>query len=169
MASLPNKHYKLRFEQWVPVPIEQVFAFFADPRNLPKLMPAWMHASMDSCTTGRITGSGVEIVFSYRIIPGLPYRQRWVAKVVEFESLHHFCDEQVSGPFAYWHHCHNLSREDWDGRAGTRIVDEIKYTMGYGILGRLVDRLLIRPQLKANFDPRQEAIARLLMPPPTAI
>jgi ligand-binding SRPBCC domain-containing protein len=160
---LPAKHYKIRFEQWVPVPVEQVFAFFTDPRNLPKLMPPWMHGTMDSCSGGSITGVGTEIAFSYRVIPGLPFRQRWLAKIVEFEPQHHFCDEQISGPFCYWRHCHYLCPEDWDGRTGTRIVDEIKYSMGYGPLGKLIDRLFIRPQLKANFDPRQEAIVRLLV------
>lgn len=162
---MPVKHYKIRFEQWVPVPVEKTFAFFANPYNLPKLMPPWMETRVESTTyaSRQITAVGGEIVFSYRIVPGFSFRQHWTAKVVEFESLHHFCDEQVSGPFAYWQHCHQITREDWDGRSGSRIVDEIKYTMGYGIIGKLVDRLLIRPQLKANFDPRQEAIARLLV------
>jgi ligand-binding SRPBCC domain-containing protein len=161
---LPTKHYKLRFEQWVPVPIERVFAFFTNPNNLPRIMPAWMHAQVDSSTlrTHRIEGIGAEIVFSFRFVPGLPFRRHWTAKVVAFEPLRHFCDEQVRGPFASWSHCHSFTREDWDGRTGTRIVDEIKYSMPHGLLGRLIDRLLIRPQLKSNFDPRQEAILKLL-------
>jgi ligand-binding SRPBCC domain-containing protein len=123
-----------------------------------------MHARVDSSslTTHKITGTGAEIVFSFRFIPGLPFRRRWVARIVEFEALHHFCDEQIHGPFRFWRHCHSFTREDWDGRTGTRIVDEIKYSIGFGPLGRIIDRLLIRPQLKANFDPRQEAIERLL-------
>ncbi|HUR37551.1 MAG TPA: SRPBCC family protein [Terriglobales bacterium] len=162
---MPDKHYKLRFEQWIPVPIEQVFNFFSNPNNLPRIMPAWMHARVDSSElrSHRITGTGAEIVFSFRIFPGLPFRRRWTAKVVEFEPLHHFCDEQVSGPFAFWRHCHHFQKEDWDGRTGTRITDEIKYSVGFGLAGRIMDRLLIRPQLKANFDPRQEAILKLLV------
>jgi ligand-binding SRPBCC domain-containing protein len=159
------KTYKLRFEQWVPVPIERVFAFFSNPNNLPRIIPAWMHARVDSSElrTHRITSVGAEIVFSFRMIPGLPFRRRWTAKVVEFEDLHHFCDEQISGPFKSWRHCHNFIREDWDGRTGTRIIDEIAYSVGFGSLGRVIDRLLIRPQLKSNFDPRQEAILKILV------
>jgi hypothetical protein len=29
----------LEFEQWVPSPLEHVFAFFSNPENLPRLMP----------------------------------------------------------------------------------------------------------------------------------
>ncbi len=31
-------------EQWLPFPVELVFAFFAYPENLPRLMPAWQKA-----------------------------------------------------------------------------------------------------------------------------
>jgi uncharacterized protein YndB with AHSA1/START domain len=32
--------HHLDFEQWVPFPIERVFAFFSNPENLPRMMPA---------------------------------------------------------------------------------------------------------------------------------
>ena len=32
--------HHLEFEQWVPFPVERVFAFFANPENLPRIMPA---------------------------------------------------------------------------------------------------------------------------------
>ena len=34
-------------EQWLPYPIETVFAFFANPENLPPLMPAWQKARIE--------------------------------------------------------------------------------------------------------------------------
>ncbi len=33
------RHYTYATEQWVPAPIDEVFAFFADPQNLPRLSP----------------------------------------------------------------------------------------------------------------------------------
>ena len=30
----------LEFEQWVPFPLQHVFAFFSNPENLPRIMPA---------------------------------------------------------------------------------------------------------------------------------
>ena len=31
--------HRLEFEQWVPFPLEHVFAFFSNPENLPRIMP----------------------------------------------------------------------------------------------------------------------------------
>jgi len=31
--------HRIQFEQWVPAPIEKVFLFFANPTNLPRIMP----------------------------------------------------------------------------------------------------------------------------------
>ena len=30
---------RIQFEQWVAVPVEQVFRFFSNPNNLPRIMP----------------------------------------------------------------------------------------------------------------------------------
>jgi uncharacterized protein YndB with AHSA1/START domain len=31
--------HHVQFEQWVPAPVERVFLFFANPENLPRIMP----------------------------------------------------------------------------------------------------------------------------------
>ena len=32
-------NHHVQFEQWVPVAVERVFLFFANPSNLPRIMP----------------------------------------------------------------------------------------------------------------------------------
>ena len=32
-------NYRIQFEQWVAAPLEQVFPFFSNPSNLPRIMP----------------------------------------------------------------------------------------------------------------------------------
>ena len=39
--------HSLQTEQWLPYPRERVFAFFADPGNLPPLMPEWQRARVE--------------------------------------------------------------------------------------------------------------------------
>src|SRR6185437_7797834 len=39
--------HRFRTTQWLPYPVESVFAFFANPANLPKLHPDWQQTRID--------------------------------------------------------------------------------------------------------------------------
>ncbi len=39
--------HRFRTTQWLPYPVELVFAFFANPANLPKTPPDWQQARID--------------------------------------------------------------------------------------------------------------------------
>jgi ligand-binding SRPBCC domain-containing protein len=166
---------KSRFEseQWLPVPVEKVFAFFADPHNLPRIMPPAMDAKLlnQKLVNARNRGSdeppmgagqGSEMVLSFRVIPGLPFRGKWVARIKECQINHFFTDIQVKGPFKSWHHRHEFVPQARDGVAGTLIRDAVNYEVGFGPPGALADRLFVRRQLQATFAWRQKAVRELL-------
>ena len=166
---------KSRFEseQWLPVPVEKVFAFFADPHNLPRIMPPAMNAKLlnQKLVNARNRGSdeppmgagqGSEMVLSFRVIPGLPFRGKWVARIKECQINHFFTDIQVKGPFKSWHHRHEFVPQARDGVAGTLIRDAVNYEVGFGPPGALADRLFVRRQLQATFAWRQKAVRELL-------
>jgi len=168
--------YRLEFVQWVPFAIEQVFFFFADPRNLPRIMPPAAGTRIEqlrlvapppgpassSHKTDHLAGVCSEIVTSFRVAPPLPLRRRWVARITEFERNHHFADVQVEGPSRSWLHRHELSAEEKDGIAGTRVCDRIEYQIGYGILERIAQRLFVDRQMRATFAHRQSVLEGLL-------
>lgn len=168
----------MRFEarQWVPFPVELVFAFFADPRNLPRLMPPalgtrieelrLMPAQTEAASTKLIadstaSGEGSEIRISFRPVPFLPLRVRWLARITEFEWNSHFKDEQVRGPFATFRHRHGTLPETRNGKAGTLVTDAIDYSLPLGLLGRLVSPLA-RLQLRHSFAQRQKRLPQML-------
>jgi ligand-binding SRPBCC domain-containing protein len=167
--------------QWVPYPIASVFAFFADPANLPRLMPAWQRARVDQQTlvappeanppgahrshlqfTRPIAGAGSAISILFRPFPLSPILMRWNARIVEFEWDHHFCDEQVQGPFAYWRHCHRVTEEMRDKMPGTQIVDDLVYELPLGVLSEPAHALIVRRQIKGIFRYRQQRLLELL-------
>ena len=89
--------HSLRMEQWVPFPMNRVFDFFADPRNLPPLMPAWQKARIVAAAivpppappsgrtpTGHEAGVGSKMTITFRPVPLLPFRLRWEALIEEF-------------------------------------------------------------------------------------
>ena len=130
-------------EQWLPFPVPVVFAFFANPANLPPLMPGWQHARIDEATLvpapqrpagapelpGVAAGSGTRLLITARAVPGLPFRTPWLAEIEDFHWNDHFCDVQLKGPFAYWRHCHSVRAEERDGRRGTVVRDEVHYEL----------------------------------------
>jgi ligand-binding SRPBCC domain-containing protein len=75
------------------------------------------------------------------MLPGLPIHMNWHAMIPEFVWNDHFCDEQTSGPFHYWRHCHSVKTERRDGVNGTVVKDRVEYEMPLGPLGDLVDRI----------------------------
>lgn len=165
--------HHLEFEQWVPFPLERVFAFFSNPENLPRIMPAdsgtklialnWMPApAPPGLARDKAAGIGSTIVTSFRVFPFLPSRAQWIARITEFAWNHHFADVQDRGPFKRWHHRHEFRSESRAGFAGTLVRDVIDYEVGFGFLGVIANALFIRPQMHRTFAQRQQVLPKLL-------
>jgi ligand-binding SRPBCC domain-containing protein len=169
------QHYET--SQWVPFPVELVFAFFANPHNLPPLMPPEVQARIEDM---RITppparpvaadptrrfqslaaGAGSEILISLKPIKILP-RVSWTARIVEFEWNSHFTDEMIRGPFKTFRHRHGIEAEVENGEEGTRVADAVDFEIPDGVAGALVGRKVWR-QLQQSFAFRQKRLPEVL-------
>ena len=170
--------YNFRTEQWVAAPVERVFRFFANPGNLPRLMPPWMSVELlrvklvrppgvrtDQATITDITpfaGTGSELVASYRAVSFFPVRITSLATITQFALNSYFEDIQKVGPFRSWHHRHEFVAESRDGVNGTVIRDIVEYEVGWGWLGAVAQKLFVGPQLRRTFAHRQMTLAKLL-------
>ena len=124
----------VRFEacQWVPFPVELVFAFFANPANVPRLMPPRLEARIEDARVqpppprpvapdperrfrSVAAGQGSEILLSFYPIPWVPRRLSWMTRISEFVWNSHFCEEQARGPFSRFLHRHGIQAETRDG------------------------------------------------------
>ena len=164
----------LEFEQWVPFPLEHVFAFFSNPENLPRIMPTSSRTSLIALNcvppTGvpvgfpseKAAGVGSTIVTSFRVFPLLPLRRRWVARITEFEWNRYFADVQDHGPFKNWHHRHEFASAAREGVGGTLVRDVIEYEVGFGLAGTLANALFVHRQMKSTFAQRQRTLPHLL-------
>jgi ligand-binding SRPBCC domain-containing protein len=167
---------RLEFASWVPFPVADVFLFFANPKNLPRIMPPSTKTRIDELrlvppetkpdgipAEGHLlAGPSSEIVTSFRMLANLPLRRRWTSRITEFEWNHHFADVQVQGPFKSWHHRHELVPEIRNGVQGTVVRDVIQYEIGFGPLDGMVQASFVGPQMKATFTYRQQALPELL-------
>jgi ligand-binding SRPBCC domain-containing protein len=167
--------HSLRTVQWVPYPASKVFAFFADPRNLPPLMPAWQKARIEEMTLipardqwgntmkTPVAAAGSRITITFRAVPKLPIRMTWDAVIVDFEWNYTFADEQQPrGPFRYWHHRHTVTEEALGTIDGSQVEDEVEYELPLGLLGETANRLVVARQLRKMFAYRQRRLLELL-------
>ncbi|MDE1160949.1 MAG: SRPBCC family protein [Acidobacteriaceae bacterium] len=169
--------HRFHAEQWLPYPSELVFAFFANPENLPRLMPPWQQVRIEEGSfapppprpldsprfPGIVAGNGSRILISARALPRIPARGGWEALIEDFRWNEGFCDIQLRGPFKSWRHCHSVKPEPGpDGRPGTRVTDDITYELPLGPLGALANLLIARRALAYAFRIRQERTLPLL-------
>ena len=166
--------HHLQFEHWVPFPLGRVFAFFSNPENLPRIMPASSQTKLVALNripppapppgmpADKAAGVGSTIVTSFRVIPFLPLRAPWIARITEFEWNHHFADVQDKGPFKSWHHRHEFRPETREGIAGTLVRDQIEYEVGFGPLGSIANAAFVRRQMQQTYADRQKVLPKLL-------
>ncbi|SDF47840.1 SRPBCC family protein [Terriglobus roseus] len=164
----------LESEQWLPFSVPMVFAFLANPQNLPPLMPAWQQARIEELrliappappagSPSRLgTGVGTTMILSFRMLPGLPMRMNWHAAISEFEWNDHFVDRQTAGPFAFWRHRHSVKEEMRDGVPGTLAKDRVEYKLPLGPVGDLLHTITVRAQMERIFAYRKKRMAELM-------
>lgn len=138
--------YTLRREQWIRRPINEVFAFFADARNLETITPPWLGFEIVSMST-RTVSEGTVIHYRLRL-HGLPIR--WRTEILEWNPPLGFVDDQTQGPYKQWRHTHRFEAHG----DRTKMIDEVQYSLPFGVLGRIVHALKVRADVSRIFDYR---------------
>lgn len=137
-------------EQTVAQPLADVFAFFSDATNLPRITPSALAFRFEEAPPKDL---GVGAVVRYRVrIAGVPLR--WVTRITEWDPPHRFADVQARGPYAYWLHTHTFTAVTPDT---TLARDRVIYRMPLGIAGEIARRVFVERQLKRIFDYREQA------------
>jgi len=149
--------HTLRARQVVPRPIEEVFGFFAEPRNLARITPQGM--GFEFLTDDFEMRDGLEIEYRLRPLLGVP--AKWRTRIADFDPPHGFVDLQISGPYRRWVHRHSFRSVP----TGTLVEDTIEYEMPLGPLGMLGHRWLVRDELERIFRHRGRMIDRIFETP----
>lgn len=139
-----NGVFTIDAEQFVPRPVPEVFAFFAEAQNLQTITPHWLHFEI-------LTPLPIEMkqgtLIDYRLrLRGLPIR--WRTKIAAWEPPSRFVDLQQRGPYLLWEHEHTFEPRD----GGTLVRDHVDYRVFGGVL---VNRLFVRRDVQTIFSYRQ--------------
>lgn len=140
---------------WLPKPRAEVFAFFADPANLPALMPPALRVRLAAPAPPMAAGAVFDLRLAWLGVP-----VRWRVFVREYDPPVRFLDVQVRGPYARWEHRHLFLVE----ANGTRVEDRIVYRLPLGAVGRLAHALVVGRQLRRVWAHRRRRIGDLLAP-----
>ena len=142
--------YQLLREQTISRPLEEVFTFFADAKNLETLTPRWLN--FEILTPGRIPmQAGAIIQYALRL-RGIPIN--WTTSIAVWNPPFEFVDVQLHGPYVLWHHRHTFESIG----NNTRMTDEVHYRLPFGWIGNAAHSLMVRRDLQMIFDFRQRTI-----------
>lgn len=146
------KVYSLTRSQIIKKPLREVFDFFKQPENLSEITPKSLGFKILTPLPLKMREG---MIIDYTVKPMI-VRIHWRTMITTYEPPYKFIDEQMLGPYTFWHHTHIF--EEVDG--GTKTTDEVKYVLPFGWLGRVVHALFIRKQLNSIFDYRTIVIER---------
>jgi len=147
------KIYQLQKEQFVGRPLAEVFSFFERPENLAAITPPSMGFRIVT-PPPILMKEGAVFEYSVRV---MGIQMRWRSLISEYKPPFRFVDEQVKGPYTFWHHKHTFSEVE----GGTLISDEVRYAMPFGLLGMIARRLTVKRQLEQIFAHRSQVIDTL--------
>jgi len=145
--------HKLTRELSIPRPVEAVFDFFSDARNLEQITPPELRFRVT--TSGPIEmGTGTNIHYRLSLFR-IPFG--WTTRIDTWDPPDRFVDVQIAGPFARWEHTHWFEASE----AETTIRDEVIYELPFAPFGELAGSL-VRRELDRIFDFRTVATGRIL-------
>jgi ligand-binding SRPBCC domain-containing protein len=144
------KTFVLNSEQWIRKPVEEVFAFFSEPRNLQAITPSWLDFAIVN-PADIVMREGALIDYRLRL-HGLPLR--WRSRIRAWEPPRRFVDEQVKGPYRLWVHEHTFE----SAAGGTTVRDRVDYAVPGGAL---IQRLFVARDVEKIFRYRRETLVRI--------
>jgi ligand-binding SRPBCC domain-containing protein len=134
------KPHVLEYKTKLYRPLTEVFDFFSKAENLNQVTPPDLHFHI---LTPSPIPMNVGTLIDYRIkLMGIPFY--WRTTISTWEPPYRFIDQQLRGPYIFWHHEH-IFEEKGDH---VLMTDLIHYLSPGWVLEPLIDRLLVKKQLE---------------------
>lgn len=149
------KIYSIKTKQNLPIDIKTAWNFFSSPINLQTITPSYLSFKMADNELPEKMYSGT--IISYTIKPVLGIKMSWVTEIKHIKENEYFIDEQLFGPYKFWHHKHFFKEIP----GGVEMEDLVHYSIGWSIFGSAVHSLFIKKKLKKIFEFRRKKLIEL--------
>lgn len=151
------KIYRLEFTQRIPVDLDTAWDFFSSPLNLAEITPTDMTFEVTSPNMER-TKMYPGLIITYKVSPIFGIKLNWVTEITHVRDKEYFVDEQRFGPFAFWHHQHHFQNTE----GGVLMNDILHYSIGWGPIGSVANRIMVKNKINAIFNFRYKKVEELL-------
>ena len=145
-------HYIFKRVQTLNSDIETIWSFVSKPENLEKITPDNMKFSI-------LSKSNLEMeegmLISYKISPFLDINTTWITMITNVIKNEKFIDQQVKGPYKFWHHEHKF---EVISSNKVKMTDIITYIPPFGFLGDIANALFLKKKLNNIFDYRNNIL-----------
>lgn len=149
--SVPK--HRLVFRQWLPAPIQNVFAYVTDGANLPTLMPQKLRTQWQGQNTEKPQqGSLLKWQLRWKGIP-----IGWQSQISEWRPVSEVASEMVQGPFRSFHHRMHFERV----RDGVILTDTLEYELPLRTIGEIFAAKKVVCDLKSVFEFRGKRLAEI--------
>ena len=148
------KKHTIRFEQFIDLPVEDVFNFFSKPENLSLITPPRLRFKILTPTPVPMKkGQSIDYILTIMYL----FKIRWTSLIQEYNRPYSFVDTQITGPYSYWHHTHSFISH----KNGTIIKDCVVYSIPFGIVGTFLNAIYIKYDLNSIFKYRHKILDQI--------
>lgn len=145
--------YRLDFTQHVNISLEEAWEFFSNPANLAVITPSEMNFEIIDQPSAMYEG----MLIRYKVSPLKGLRLDWTSAITKIEHHNYFIDEQIEGPYKFWHHEHHFKEVN----GGVELNDILFYQLPLGGLGKIFHPILVKKKLDSIFNFRYKRIEEL--------
>jgi ligand-binding SRPBCC domain-containing protein len=149
------KVYRLERTQIIPTDLDTAWDFFSSPKNLPVITPDFMQFQILSGLSEKMFPGQI---ITYKVKPfKLGMALSWVTEILHVKDKEYFVDDQRKGPYAMWHHKHFFKVVE----GGVECRDMVDYALPFGVLGQMMNSLVVKDQLNKIFEYRHAKLKEI--------
>ncbi len=150
------KVFQYKTEQFLPIEMDQAWAFFSSPANLAVLTPKEMGFTVLTKLDKDIHN---QMIIDYTVKPLLNVPLHWRTQIIDVKEKLEFTDIQLKGPFKLWKHLHQFIQQE----NGILIKDEVHYVLPFGFIGEIAHSLIVKKRIDGIFSYRKKVLDNLFV------
>ena len=155
LKSEKMKTFLYRTGQFLSTDMNTAWDFFSSAKNLAVITPPEMGFKIMTQIEGKEIYEGMLI--DYTVKPLFGIRLHWQTEIFKVNKPDCFMDRQLKGPYKVWEHTHTFLEKD----NGILMTDEVKYQIPFGIVGQMVNSLIVRRKIENIFSFREKTLNKI--------